>query len=310
MVAFLPSSVAKRLVTIGKYGTADDKLDTNWTAVATVDRELRWVATGDVIEQLNMPILVDTTGVGQIRLPVTDQDGFVDKSGSAVKNWYYTITFGGDLAGKKQKVFQLPSSSGDFDADNVNDSTASPPPTDPTTTYVNSVTIAGVTQSGAVDLTSLVTGAGGPIGSTTVQGISDAKTVGKSLLLAADVNAAQTVLQLDQVDNTADANKPMSAAVAIALNSYVRSADFAAAVAGFVTSTALANGLAGKLDKTTKVALYAKKTGSTWDPRPITAAGVPVFWLSPDGSNPPGGGTVGGGAGVVDGTDVVLLGGS
>lgn len=197
MVAFLPSSVATKLVTLGQYGSADDKLFTNWSAVATIDRELRWVASGDVIEQIDMPITKLPDGSGQIRLPVTDQAGFVDRSGAPAKDWYYTITYAG-FSGKKAKVFQLPGSAPDpFDADNVNDGVAAPPPTAPTGSYVTSVTVAGgAPQTGAVfiDL-----GGGGPVGSTTVDGIKDATAIGKALLRSADQSAAQTAIGVNDL---------------------------------------------------------------------------------------------------------------
>lgn len=44
-------------------------------------------------------------------------------------------------------------------------------------------------------------------------------------------------------------------------------------------------------------------TGSA-PPRPVTASGVPVFWMSPVAI--PGGGTYAGGAGKVDGVDILL----
>lgn len=55
-------------------------------------------------------------------------------------------------------------------------------------------------------------------GSTTSANITDASTIGRSILTAANAAAIKTTLSVQNVDNTSDINKPVSSATQTALN--------------------------------------------------------------------------------------------
>jgi hypothetical protein len=193
----LPVGIATKVVTLGKYFAADGTLLTGWSATVVVSQDLRWASTGDVILQVAETVTIAPDGTGSVRLPTTDQSGFVSSNNSAALNWSYTLTFGGSLSGKRPKIFQLPGSATDpFDADNVADG-ATVPPSSPITTYVNGIIINGTTYTGTPDLTSAL--GTGVTGSTTVANITNATPLGRSLLLSNDQSAAQTSLGLNTV---------------------------------------------------------------------------------------------------------------
>ena len=108
-----------------------------------------------------------------------------------------------------------------------------------------------------VDLANLGSGGGG--GSVTANDITDAGTSGKDVLRASTVAAIKTVLNLVKadvglanVDNTSDANKPISTATQSALN---LKAD----------TSSVASSLVLKVDKTTVTAGTALTTRTTTD---------------------------------------------
>lgn len=307
MPSSLPPGIATVTCSFGTYLDPAGNIDRSGSITISLDTELIWAATGDVIEQIDLPVTMGADGRATIVLPVI-QSGFVNAAGSAINLWIYTAKWNGFKFTKRPQPFTLTvNDAAPVDIDKKPIAGVTPPQTTPPTPYVNTITQNGVIYTGNVNLPASSGGSGS--GATTVQGITDATPLGKSLLLSADQNAAKTQLGLDQVDNTSDTNKPISAATQNAINGLVTNAAFQAALQGVVTTTVLNQQLAQKLDKTTPVLLYRTKVNGTWQPRPVTAVSVPVVWLSYDGTNPPGGGTVGGGAGMVDGTDIVLMGG-
>lgn len=307
MPSSLPPGIATVTCSFGTYLDPAGNIDRSGSITISLDTELIWAATGDVIEQIDLPVTMGSDGRATIVLPVI-QSGFVNASGSAINSWVYTAKWNGFKFSKRPQPFTLTvNDAAPVDIDKKPIPGVTPPQTTPPTPYVNTITFGtGTPQSGNVIAPA---SSGGGSGATTVQGITDATNLGKSLLLSADQNAAKTQLGLDQVNNTNDANKPISTATQNAINGLVTNAAFQAALQNLVTTTVLTTQLALKMDKTTPVLLYRTKVNGTWQSRPITAAGVPIVWLSYDGTNPPGGGTVGGGAGMVDGTDIVLMGG-
>lgn len=307
MPSSLPPGIATVDCTFGIYLDPVGNIDRSGTVKISLDTELIWNATGDVIEQIDLTVAFGADGRGIVTLPII-QAGFVTSSGAAINSWGYTATWAGFKFNKRAQPFTLTASDASpVDIDKKPLAGVTPPQTSPPTPYVNTITYNGVLYSGNAVLPASPGGTGS--GATTVQGITDATTLGKSLLLSADQAAGKTQLGLDQVNNTSDVNKPVSSATQQAINGLVTNTAFQNALQGLVTTAVLNQQLALKLDKTTPVLLYRTKVNGTWQARPVTAAGVPVVWLSYDGTNPPGGGTVSGGAGMVDGTDIVLMGG-
>ena len=297
----LPSGVATKLVTVGKYYAADGTLSTNWTGSVTIANPLRWTATGDIVEPISMQITRAGDGTGSIRLPITDQAGWVDTSGTPITGWYYTLKVSSTDFTQRDRVFQLPASATDpFDADNVAVGSTVTPPVG-SQSYIGSIIVGGVTYTGVtVTLPDAVSGAG----TSRVNGITDATIVGKSLMQAADAAAVRIQAGLASVDNTADVNKPISTATAAALAVKANSSDVTTALAAKADAAGTTAALAGKMSATAAVPVYATKVSGSWQLRP---AGAMCIWISPDGTNPPGGGTVAGGGGMAP-NDVVLLG--
>jgi hypothetical protein len=303
----LPGSIATKVVSLGKYYAADGTLLTGWTANVVVSQDLRYAATGDVILQVAEPVTVSADGTGLVRLPVSDQSGFVSSNNAPASGWSYTIAFGGVLSSKRPKIFQLPGSAPDpFDADNVPDGAAIPP-SNAITTYVNGIIINGTTYTGTPDLTSAL--GTGVTGSTTVGGITDATPIGQGLLRSADTNAAKTVIGLQFVDNTSDANKPLSIAAATAIGSKADNTATSLALSGKVDAgqRGVANGYA-PLDASQKLPLLnmppsisseCVANSGVYPGRPATPNRVTFYGPT----IPAGGGTVAGGGGAVDNYD-------
>ena len=74
----------------------------------TASRPKVWAATGTPIMPRALTVTLDETGQGEIVLPATDQDGFTDGAGNAVKDWTYRVQI--DLAGRGSdtRSFQVP----------------------------------------------------------------------------------------------------------------------------------------------------------------------------------------------------------
>lgn len=75
----------------------------------TASRPKIWEATGTPILPRVITVSLDATGSGEIRLPATDQPGFVDGLGNAVSDWTYTALI--DLTDYKPSnrvSFQIP----------------------------------------------------------------------------------------------------------------------------------------------------------------------------------------------------------
>jgi hypothetical protein len=52
-----------------------------------------WQADGTPLFASEMTVELDENGTGQIVLPATDQNGFINGSGSTIKNWTYLVTW-------------------------------------------------------------------------------------------------------------------------------------------------------------------------------------------------------------------------
>ena len=74
----------------------------------TASRPKVWAVTGTPIMPRALTVTLDETGQGEIVLPATDQDGFTDGAGNAVKDWTYRVQI--DLAGRGSdtRSFQVP----------------------------------------------------------------------------------------------------------------------------------------------------------------------------------------------------------
>ena len=198
----LDPGIASMTLTFGPYKDATGATDTSWSATVTLDRELFWPSGSgqySVYEQIDLKVTPNLlTGLGQIVLPVTNQVGFVDSGGSAVSAFSYGISW--KTVGYTKRPLSglaLTTSMGttiggvlQYDADNYHQGTSAPAPSSSGATYVNSITLNGTTYTGNAVLPASVSGAG----TTTVAGITNATSLGQSLLLSTDTNSAQTVL--------------------------------------------------------------------------------------------------------------------
>jgi hypothetical protein len=299
----LPVGIATKVVTLGKYFAADGTLLTGWSATVVVSQDLRWASTGDVILQVAETVTIAPDGTGSVRLPTSDQSGFVSSNNSAALNWSYTLTFGGALSGKRPKIFQLPGSATDpFDADNVADG-ATVPPSSPITTYVNGIIINGTTYTGTPDLTSAL--GTGVTGSTTVGRITDATAIGQALLRSADTNGALTALGINAVPSqitalqTSLTSMQSTITAQAALITALQTAKLDATTVG-VTVAGLDT--ARKLpltNLTPAVTIDNVAVSGTYPLRPATPNRV--IWYGP--TQPAAGGTTAGGGGAVDNYD-------
>lgn len=106
----LPAGVTTAIVTFGVPKTFTGEGVTT-TAVFRPSVSLVHLATGTPIEDFFEAVTVAADVQGQITLPHTDQDGFVDLAGNAYKNWYYTaeLTYSkfGETRPARTKVFQI-----------------------------------------------------------------------------------------------------------------------------------------------------------------------------------------------------------
>jgi hypothetical protein len=144
--------------------------------------------------------------------------------------------------------------------------------TDPRRPVISSPGGGTVTSSSITDATTVgravLTATDAPSARAAVGAVGTARTV-NGHALTADVTVTKGEVGLGNVDNTADTAKPISTAQAAAFN-------------------------------LRPPAVSWDGTGGT-PARPVTVAGAFVLWFSP--TQPAGGGTVGGGAGAVDGLD-------
>jgi len=85
-------------------------------------------------------------------------------------------------------------------------------------------TISGITATGTPSATTYLRGDGswatpaGGGGTVTAANITDATTIGRTVLTSADATAVRTAVGLGNVNNTSDANKPISSATQTALD--------------------------------------------------------------------------------------------
>jgi hypothetical protein len=303
----LPGAIATKVVSLGKYYAADGTLLTGWTANVVVSQDLRYAATGDVILQVAEPVTISADGTGLVRLPVSDQAGFVSSNNAPASGWSYTIAFGGSLSSKRPKIFQLPGSAPDpFDADNVADG-SSVPPSSPITTYVNGIIINGTTYTGTPDLTSAL--GTGVTGSTTVGGITDATPIGQGLLRSADTNGALTVLGINALPGQVAALQASTQSALAAMQSTInaQASTIAALQTSKLDATTVGVTVAG-LDGNRKLPLANLTSGVTVDNVAVSgtyplrqATPNRVIWYGP--TRPTAGGTIAGGGGAVDNYD-------
>jgi hypothetical protein len=299
----LPVGIATKVVTLGKYFAADGTLLTGWSATVVVSQDLRWAATGDVILQVAETVTIAPDGTGSVRLPTSDQSGFVSSNNSAALNWSYTLTFGGALSGKRPKIFQLPGSATDpFDADNIADG-ASVPPSSTLTTYVNGIIINGITYTGTPDLTSAL--GTGVTGSTTVAGITDASAIGRALLRSSDTNSALTTLGINAIPATVAALQASLTALTATVTAQaslitaLQTSKLDTATVGITVAGLNGGRNLPLLNLTPGVTVDNVAVSGVYPLRPATANRV--IWYGP--IQPATGGTTAGGGGAVDNYD-------
>lgn len=304
----LPSGIQFKTVTIGQYMDAAGNVDASGrvTIIPADGVELFWTQAGatDVIEPIALPITLDAFGRGSIQLPVSDQPGFVTASGQQIPTFRYKASWSGFKFVKSDLFFQVLSSDpAVIDLESKRQGTTAPPLVN-AGTYVNAIVINGQTLTGNVDLSSIVVQGNG---TSTVASITDATAVGKQLMLAADPSSARNVLQLSNVDNTRDISKPLSDAMVAALAQKVDAVQFATQLLAKADKSYVDAQILTRLAATAPVGLIAHDQSGTFTARPVTAVGVPVIWIGFNGNAPQGGGSVTGQAGMVTGTDIVLL---
>lgn len=136
----LPAGVVTATVTIGVPVTfTGTNLST--TVTVTPSADLIHTATGTPLVAMLEDLSVAEGVMGQLTLPVTDQDGFQDLAGNAYKNWYYTVTLQYSKQGKtlpaKTKVFQVPTGQSLIDLDLIPSGNAAIPMVAPTLTVTS-----------------------------------------------------------------------------------------------------------------------------------------------------------------------------
>lgn len=136
-------------------------------------------------------------------------------------------------------------------------------------------------------------------------------TAGRQVFAAETPVDAKTVLALQNVDNTADRDKPASDAQLFAISQAISTASqtFVLDSERNVSNGVAGLGSDGRLAVSvlpSSVALVNRQdvSSGTWPPRPVWPG--PVLWIGT--STAPGGGTTTSGTGMVDGLDLELLG--
>jgi hypothetical protein len=161
-----------------------------------------------------MTATLDNDGMGSIFLPYTDQPGFADGQGNLVTDWTYRAVF--NLSGAEPPLpsnFQLPLGPASVDLDLTTPQTSS---TGQIVAYPGVISVNG--QTGVVTVDG---GGGGGGGSGTLAGIVDMSTFARELnvlttaagmraKIGAGTASTQADVGLGNVNDTSDANKPIS----------------------------------------------------------------------------------------------------
>lgn len=111
----LPSGVLTREVTFGPFV---DFLGNpvRGHVIITPPCALLWAKSAVPIVPTGIQVDIDEFGTGLVRLPCTDQDGFVDQRGHQLRDWTYRAVF--YIEGKTQfrpVTFSLPPGDGAID---------------------------------------------------------------------------------------------------------------------------------------------------------------------------------------------------
>ena len=192
----LPVGIETCEITIGPFTTFRGEPVTGFVSI-TPSRALVWTATGTPILPKQEQIALDATGSGSIRLPCTDQDGFSDGAGHAVKDWTYTVEC--RLAGAPNppaSAFQVPSGPASMDLD---------------------LSVPVSSSTGVTVALPVVLSVNGQTGNVTIAGGGGGGAVSSVAGRTGAVTLAKGDVGLGSVDNTADSAKPVSAATAAAL---------------------------------------------------------------------------------------------
>ncbi|MEZ0449084.1 hypothetical protein [Cellulomonas sp. ICMP 17802] len=112
----VPIEIRTAAVHVGPFV---DDLGSPWTGRVTVEssRSRVWDATGTVVRPRPAAVALDAEGAATIRLATTDQPGFTDGAGRAVRHWSYTLTLELDGAPGVRHSFRLPGDAGDVHLD-------------------------------------------------------------------------------------------------------------------------------------------------------------------------------------------------
>lgn len=100
----LPSGVSTATYVFGKD---TDILGSNARVKlrVTPSHTVVWEATGERLVAFDVEVEADEGVTGSFQLPHVDQPGFLDVSGAAVTNWYYTVQ-GTATVGRQSKAFR------------------------------------------------------------------------------------------------------------------------------------------------------------------------------------------------------------
>ncbi|MCG2802810.1 MAG: hypothetical protein L6311_12035 [Cellulomonas sp.] len=103
----LPSDIATATVHLGPYL---DDLGRPWRGTVTVTSSSPrvWDLTGAVLSPRPAVVELDEQGAAALRLAITDQPGFSDGAGNAVRGWTYTVTLDLDGTPIVGHTFALP----------------------------------------------------------------------------------------------------------------------------------------------------------------------------------------------------------
>ena len=236
----LPPGIKTVTVEIGPYVSLTTGLPIRGQLTFRPSRWLIWQATGTPLVQVDRVVDLDEAGMATVVLPATDQTGFVDGNQQPVTRWTYRVTT--NLTGVQQQPpvadIALLEGAPTIDLDLL---VPVPSSTGVVVSRPEVLSVAGLSGVVSADALRAILGTGGGGGSTdpevvrdtigaalrgtgltvTVNDAADTITLTPDVRTVAGKTGAVTLVKNDvglwNVDNTSDADKPVSTATATAL---------------------------------------------------------------------------------------------